>query len=187
MKLFGLRIHVVFLVFVLGLAAALGGQRLYLRHQVEAPLAAELAALDGVEDVSLETGPDGVYQVRVWVAPRVRLAEVYRAVRERVDGRLGPQAVVDLRDRRSPELVAAWDAMVFALEEGAATGRLEAMRQRVEALAAERGVESRLFVDAARIYVTLEKDGGYLHEVVQRQVTGLSGADGLPERGRGGA
>ena len=123
MKLFGLRVHVVLLAFVLGLVAALGGQQLYLRHQVEAPLVAELAALDGVEDVALEKAPDGTYLVRLMVAPRVRLAELYRAVRQRVDGRLGPRTVVDLGDRPSPELVAAWDAITFALEEGAATGR----------------------------------------------------------------
>ncbi|BAS27660.1 hypothetical protein [Limnochorda pilosa] len=187
MKLFGMRLHVVLVVFGLALAAAFGGQYLYVHRQVEAPLASEIASLDGVEDVALEAAADGAYQVKVRLAPGVRLPDLYEAIRERVELRLGVRTVVELEDRRTAELVSALDSMQFALQEGAATGRLEAMRQRVEELAAASGVEARLFVDASRIYVTLEKGDGYLYEVIGRRVANPAGADGNAGAGRGGA
>ena len=181
MKLFGWRIDVVLLAFGLGLLLALGGQALYLRWQVEAPLVEELAAWDGVDEVHLETGPGGARRVRGTLGPEARLIDGYAPLTRVVEERLGGEAAVVLADGRSPELTAAWDRLGFTVQEGAATGELETMRRRVEAWAASRGLASQLFVDDQHIYVTLRDQEHYLHEVIRRQ----DGAGGLPGRGKG--
>lgn len=185
MKLFGWRIDVVLLAFAVGLMVALAGQQCYLWWQVEAPLVEELTALDGVEEVRLETGPGGTQEAWVVLGADVRLIDLYGPIAEQLEDRLGSDAELVLVDRRSPELQEAWDALGFTVQEGAATGELDAMRRRVERWAAAKGLASQLFVDDQHIYVTLKKDGHYLHEVIGRQDVTKAGGLKLTTRGNG--
>jgi len=171
-KLFGWRIDLVLLAFALGLVVALGGQQAYLWWQVEAPLVAKLTELDGVDEVRLEEGRGGRREVWVALEADARLVDLYGPLIRQLQDRLGPDVSVVLVDRRSPELQEAWDTLSFMVQEGAATGELELMRRRVASWAAARGLDTQLHVDDRNIYVSLKKDGYYLHDVVGRQDAG---------------
>lgn len=182
MKLFGWRIDVVLLAFAAGLLVVLAGQQAYVWWQVEAPLVSELTDLDGVEEVRLETGPGGIQEAWVVLGADVRLIDLYSPIAGRLEDRLGPDVELVLVDRRSPELQKAWDVLGFTVQEGATTGELDLMRRRVETWSAARGLTAQLFVDDDHIYVTLKKDGHYLHEVIGRQ-DGQLGGPKLTTRG----
>lgn len=178
MRVFGMRVSIILLVFVLALGGFVTGRHLFFQQQVRAPLQERLTAIPGVQGVVLLT-PSGLRQgvpvdVRVSLAPGVDLPETYGLIQRELASGLGRNlGRVELVDQRDRVLTEALKEMQFALEEGIATGTFRLMAREVEEVARRHQVdELDLDMDRHFVYVSLQRDGAYLYHVVPRSQEG---------------
>ena len=189
MRVFGLRMQVVGLTFLVVLGVALAAGQLLYERRVRSPLEQVLLQVDGVEAVTVEPGGSmravGPTHIRVRLSPDADLERAYGAVARAAADNLGSRlGRIELEDARSPELEETLREMRFAVEEAVATGSFQQMADTLRAVAAARSLDHfRVSVDRQFVYLTLARDGAYLHELVARAPYGPGGAAAPGSRG----
>lgn len=185
MRVLGMRVSIIILVFFLALGAFLGGRYWFLEQRVRSPLQEQLAAIPGVEEAEL-VASSGLWQgapvdVRIKLARGVDLPQTYGLIQRELAAGLGPNlGDVELLDQRDPVLADALREMQFALEEGIATGAFRQMAREVEEVARRFQVDDLdLNIDRHFVYLSLQRGEAYLYHVVPR------GGDGLPVQAAG--
>ncbi|MEW6045817.1 MAG: hypothetical protein AB1609_04945 [Bacillota bacterium] len=154
--------------FVISLGVMVGAQR-WLAEQRTQPALLELQQIPGVSQAWLSSD-GGVRSLWVEVSPAEDLPGLVTAL-ERVaaSGRVGRVDEVVLVDQRTPSLVAAYNHLSLALQEGAVSGAFTDMADRVYSEAKTLGVpESRVYVDSGNVYLLLKDRDAFLIEVVPR-------------------
>lgn len=189
------------------LAAGLAAQSLYQEYFVRRPLAEAIQHLAGVQKVAVQAG-DPV-AIRLWLGPDADLPYVLRRVREITLKRAGmlpgstgsassrvieprtgraAAALVEIVDRRTPRLLAAYERLQFDIQEAMATGRFTRLPAAARAEARRAGLgEARVWVDEEYVYVRLqerkvgrpggESGGGWLYGVIPRRPGGGTGVE----------
>lgn len=189
MRVFGLRMQVVGLTFLVVLGVALAAGQLLYERRVRSPLEEVLLQVDGVEAVTVEPGGSmravGPTHIRVRLSPDADLERAYGAVARAAADNLGSRlGRIELEDARSPELEETLREMRFAVEEAVATGSFQQMADTLRAVAAARSLDHfRVSVDRQFVYLTLARDGAYLHELVARTPYTAGGAATPGSRG----
>ncbi|MBX6351027.1 MAG: hypothetical protein IRZ11_05905 [Clostridia bacterium] len=173
---FGLRLPVVLVVAAAVLAVLLGGESLYTTARIDRPLRAAVMQVPGVTAVAVDASRPTV-EVQVSLGRVPNLMETYQDIARAAERTLGSRPfAIELRDRRTPALTAAYYDLDAALEEGIATGRFTEMDARVAETAQELGLAgAKVYVDAERVYLSLEAGDGYLYAVLPRAPGGGTG------------
>lgn len=173
MDLRGMRWPVLIGSVLVTFAVLFGGFALYRHQAVDGSVVRLYRELAGVQDVAIDAG-SGPMTVTVTLGPDAQLASVYQELKSTADRVLGPGHYrLVLHDQRDDAVSKAYYAMHFSLQEANATGRFTAMAESVEKIAAEAGLtRHRVDVGDDYMYVTLEKDGQYLYEVLPRRQEG---------------
>lgn len=173
MDLRGMRWPVLITSVLATFAVLFGAFALYRHQAVDGSVVRQYEQVAGVEDVVLETG-GGLTDVIVTLGPGADLAAVYRELVEAGDRVLGQGRYrLTLRDQRDEAVSEAFYRMHFSLQEANATGRFTEMARAVDDIA-EMAALTRYRVEVGdnHIFVTLEKDGQYLYEVLPRRQEG---------------
>lgn len=174
MDLQGMRWPVLIGSVLVTFAVLFGGFALYRHQAVDGSIVREYRNQPGVHDVTIDGATGGVMTVTVSLGPEAELARLYNHLQDTADRLLGPGRYrLVLQDQRGQDVSAAFYEMHFSLQEANATGRFTAMAEAVRQIAADAGLtHHRVDVGDDYIYVTLEKDGQYLYEVLPRRKEG---------------
>lgn len=169
MEIQGVRVPIVVLAFVAGLAMLFGLQQVYNYSRVDQPLARFYSAREEVTRFRVDELGDRVV-VRLTLGPVANLRETYKRLEEGTRGVLDNRPfVLEVQDNRDDRLVEDYYRLHFILQEGLATGRFTEMSAAFAEAARGLGIdEARVFVDSERLYVQLRRGGRYLYELVPR-------------------
>lgn len=169
MLLQGLRIPVIIAVFVGSLGLALLGQQVLYGKHVMSPLIQELEAFEGV--ASAEIAPfRGKSEVLISLDQSVDLLQVYPEWEQLAITRLGDDfGGIRIMDRRDEHLSEAYYQLHFGIAEAVMTGGFRELQEEAAEIASTWGLDRyRIDIDAARVYVQLERGDAYLVEIVPR-------------------
>lgn len=175
MRIFGLRIHIILLTFLIVLGGFLGAEYVRYESRLRPPLEQVLLSIPGVEAVEVEPGTGlralAPIHVTVYLHKDADLERTWAQVQKTVGDMLGRRrGAVMLEDARDQELDDAWREMRFAVEEALATGSFRQMVQDIHQVAAARGLDRpRVSMDGKFIYVTVSRGDAYLHRVISRE------------------
>ncbi len=178
-----LRWPVVLATMAVALGALFGGGYLMQAQTVDAPLQTFYGSHEAVVSHTVKKTNDR-YEITIELTEEADLPSAYADLIKETERILGSQPFeLRVKDRRSPELERALRRVNLYVQEGLATGRFATMADRIEAEAAEAGLEAAVAVDSARVYVVLRDGDHYLYSVVERPT--VSGTPRGGERGYG--
>lgn len=165
----GLRIPVIVAVFAVSLGLALLGQRVLYGKHVMSPLIQELEAYDAVASAEVISN-GGKSEVWISVAQGVNLQQLYPEWERLATARLGDDfGGLRIIDRRDEHLSGAYYQLHFAIAEAVMTGRFRELNEEAAQIADAWGIDRyRIDIDAARVYVQMERGDAYLVEIVPR-------------------
>lgn len=179
----GIRIPVVVLALVVGLAAFWGAQWLYNRFNYERPLT---RALEENKDVAAfkinDQGP--VLELDVKLARVDNLQRAYSGLDRSLRGVLGRRDFrIVLQDQRDPVLDEIYYQAKLAAFEALDRGNYLDMEAYISRLASREGSKSRVWLDQSRLYIQIDHGSNYLYEIIPRTGTAGTGLAGAGERG----
>ncbi|MBE3520362.1 MAG: hypothetical protein IMW97_08775 [Firmicutes bacterium] len=161
----------VLIALAVTLSILSGGYVLYRRFWLTRPIELALKSDPDVEEVSVETGEQGIV-VRVRMGPVKDLAVSYARLEEVLVSRLGDSGYrIVLEDRRDEELEEAYHAIHFFIAEAAQRGNFSEMADRVEKTLRPMGLGAyRVTVTGKAIFVQIFSPdrSRYLYEIVDR-------------------
>jgi hypothetical protein len=165
----GLRLQLIILTLVLGLALLFGVRWLYQDQALNRPLEQAVRSVPGVTDVSLgQQGDTIVVRVKAGDVPRLEelVASLWRSITA-VEGRQNVR--LQISDTRSEALQDAYYRLHFFLQEAVATGQYSTLPDRTAGIAEASGVtRHRVFVGPDYVYLQLHQGQSALYEIVPR-------------------
>ncbi len=163
-----LRVGLVIIVFVISLAALLGGRGLAESIRLTRPLARGIESIKGIRGYALQRNEDGIHLSLDMERVGDLESAITRAV-TLVEGEYKePVREIRIQDQRRGLDDAYYD-LRFSLEEAAATGRYTRLQGDLARLsAAARLDKARVYLSRNFIYVQLEKGSSYLYEALPR-------------------
>ncbi|MFZ5897738.1 MAG: hypothetical protein ACOYU7_00880 [Bacillota bacterium] len=169
MQWFGLKINIVILTFILGLAVLLGGNFLYDKYGSNQSLRQDLSENEYVESFKLEDQGAFVL-VTVRMKPSDNFMKVYQALERDIEiglnGRPHQLVIEDTRDRTLSDVLYKSQ---YSIHQAIAQGSFPEMARVIEENARGADAVARVFVDNKYVYVQLEgRNGSYLLEVIPR-------------------
>ncbi len=151
----------VILVALVTLGALIGIQLTWKRFVLDQPVAAKLAAVQGVSKVTM--GSNSNIEVSLKSVPNLKAtcSELLEAA--------GNSRLI-LKDNRSPALQALLDKVRFGVEEALVQGDFTAMQKEFYAAAKEAKLDSYgVYMDSDYIYLQFQQGDKYLYQVFPRQ------------------
>lgn len=170
----GLRVPVVVLALVVGLAAFWGAQWLYNRYNYERPLAKLLGENRDVVSFNInDQGP--VLELEVKLGKVENLQEAYSGLYGSVQGVVGRRNFkIILKDDRDATLDGIYYHTRLAAFEALEKGNFLEMEDYISKRAAREGSSARVLLDQERLYIQVAHGSHYLYEIIPR--TRLAGA-----------
>lgn len=168
MRVSELKAPLIVISTIVCLALLLGGSVLYERGRAEAPIRERLSEHPGVAEFTLERGDEWV--ITVSFVDHHDLRRSYRDISVSIGEVLGrtPHRL-KIEDAPDVQLLDLWDRVEILLHDGAASGRLTEMRDRLYAELDGEDARVNLQVDDTNIYLSMIRDdGAHLHRVVVR-------------------
>lgn len=165
----GLQVKFILLAALLAGALLFGGYYAYQRFATETPLRAAVLAQPGIKDFAVTKSGSG-YTLEIRVGPISDLKGTIEAVVQMIEetGK-APITAINIEDNASAELSEVYYKMHFALEEAAGRGNFTQMKEKVDIIAQEAGVDTfRVQVANSHLYVQLRQDGHYLYRIINR-------------------
>ncbi|BAF59479.1 hypothetical membrane protein [Pelotomaculum thermopropionicum SI] len=164
----GLRIHVIILSLLAGIALIFSIQWLYQKYFLLEPLASILKGNKSIE--FFEVYNEGrVMEVHVSVSQEADLMQTYKEIRRDLSRLLGRRAYqLVLKDSRDSTLSQVWYNCQYAVYQAVTQGSYQDMAATVNREAQAAGVESKIYIDQENIYIRLKHQGHTLDEVIPR-------------------
>lgn len=184
MRVFGMRVQIIGLTFLLIFGGALAAGQWAYEKRVRSPLEDSLLTVAGVESVSVEPAAGlrslSPSDVRVRLSREADLEHVYLQLEQLAEEALGPRlGEIRMDDDRDASLEEALRAMRFSIEEAVVTGHFRRMSEDIAAIASEHALDDvRVSMDRRFIYLTLVREEAYLHHLVARDLVGPTSASG---------
>ncbi|MFZ5633283.1 MAG: hypothetical protein ACOY40_10595 [Bacillota bacterium] len=177
----GIKVPVVILALVVGLAALWGAQWLYNRYNYERPLTKLLG--ENKDVVSYKINDEGpVLAVEVKLGKVDNLQQSYDALHQSLQGVVGRRDFkIILRDERDATLDGICYQARLAAYEALERGNFLEMESLISQRAAREGSQARLMLDEDRLYIQITHGNHYLYEIIPR--TKVAGAVSSGERG----
>lgn len=168
MRFSDLKAPLIVVSTVVCLVLLLGGSVLYERGRSEIPIRESLSEHADVVEFTVERGDEWI--IGVTFGDHGDLRGAYRSVGGAVEEVLGRTPYrLEIKDSPDGELMVLWDRVELFVYDGAASGRLTEMRDRLFAELNGEDASVNLQVDETNIYLSLTRgDGAHLHRVVAR-------------------
>lgn len=171
MQWHGLKLPVIFLAFVFGLALAFGGQWGYKEFIFEKPLNKVLAENKLVENFKVEEkGTQSVVKVTLSKeAPN--LMNAYQELNQ-LTGEVIGKKPYDLEITSKPDnsLEQAYYQSQYVIYQAQVAGNFPEVVQKVQESANKYGAAGKVYVDQNNIYIQMTKsDGYYINKIIPRQ------------------
>ncbi|MEW6065339.1 hypothetical protein P378_09820 [Desulforamulus profundi] len=174
MQWHGLKLPVIFLAFVCGLALAFGGQWAYQEYNFQKPLNKVLAENKLVEDFKVEeNSTKSVVKVKL-SKDTVNLMDAYQEINQLTGQVMGKTPYqLEFVSETDPSLDQAFYESHHVIYQSQVAGNFPEVALKVQEAARKQGAEGKVFVDQNNIYIQITKpDGHYLHQVIPRQIPG---------------
>lgn len=171
MKIKGLNVFIVILVFVLSLAGVMALERVMGTYTVDKPLRQALEGMEGVQafEVKRDSGKTNlVIRLRDVDDLQYTYKELHRVSTKMLGKKLGSIWISDNRDTTLTEL---YYQVHYSLYEGAMKGNFGVMAARIkDTLEPYDKVTYKLSVDNSTIYFQMKCEEKYLYEIIPRFV-----------------
>ncbi|HBE05749.1 MAG TPA: hypothetical protein DCY85_04595 [Firmicutes bacterium] len=171
----GLQAKWILLAALLTGALLFGGHFAYQRYATETPLRAAVLAQPGVKDFAVAKSGSG-YTLEITIGPISDLQGTIESVVLMIEATgKAPITAINITDNASLALSEVYYEMHFALEEAADRGNFTQMKEQVDNIAREAGVDTvRIQVADRELYVQLHQDGHYLYRIINRSRTAFT-------------
>lgn len=173
-----LKVKWILLAALLTGALLFGGNFVYQRYATENPLYAAVLAQPGVKDFAVSESGSG-YTLEIKIGPVSDLQSTIETVVLMIEAAgKTPITAINVTDNASRELSEAYYEMHFTLEEAATRGNFTQMKERVDTIAREAGVDIvRIQVADNQLYVQLCQDSHYLYRIINRSHAAFAETD----------
>ncbi|SHE42111.1 hypothetical protein SAMN02745133_00421 [Desulforamulus putei DSM 12395] len=174
MQWHGLKLPVIFLAFVCGLALTFGGQWAYKKYNYQQPLNKVLAENKLVEDYKVEENSTKTV-VKVKLSKNANnLMEAYQEINQLTGKVMGKTPYqIELVSASDPSLDQAFYESHHVIYQAQVAANFPEVASKVREAARKQGAEGKVFVDQNNIYIQMTKpDGHFLHKVIPRQIPG---------------
>lgn len=167
MKLEGVRIKAVLVVFIVVMGLALFGQ--YFAHQklVIEPIYQAFSGIEAVEAVELIEN-DGQLTLTLTLGEVAELDDLVNEILMTAARYSQPFQIL-IKDTADGKLEAVYHEMHFVIEQGVIHGNFVEMAKEIQRLADAHQVKYRVKVDRGNVYLQLHDQDRYLYQVVSRQ------------------
>ncbi len=168
MKVFGMRLPVVFIFVILALAVLITFNQLYHRFYVEKQMVSVLTGLSGVEQVdSYKEGQTTVYTVSL--AKDVNVQALFYAINRKTGSRITQNTRIELVDKRDAATDSLWGKIQFPVFQALAQGDFSTMAEGVEALTAVHdSADIEILIDHQYLFIRVSIGEAYRYEILQR-------------------
>ncbi|MBE3583064.1 MAG: hypothetical protein IMX01_02985 [Limnochordaceae bacterium] len=174
----GVRLPVVAGVFLVVLAVALVGSRVYMQQNLVRPLERQLERVAGVEQVQVV--PGSPWSVDIQLGPGLNLPLTYAKIQHVVGSYLGGRVFqIHLQPAADSTLLVTYQQMQLWIQEALATGRFSQLPQALARVAQQKGAQDLgVWVDGQAVYVRFQQDKHWFYAVESRRVTAASPVTG---------
>lgn len=187
MKWQGLKIPIIIVSLLAGMALFFAGQWLYEKYSFNEPLNDALHNNPSIESFHI-SNQGQVLQVDVSLKYDADMMQSYKEIREELTKTMGKKnfqlALVDTRNHDSV-LRQVWYDSQYAVYEASFNGNFQDMANIVNREASASGVEAILNVDPEKIYLRLKHEGNTLDQVISLNVNQHNGIGQTPATGGG--
>ncbi|ABO50445.1 conserved hypothetical protein [Desulforamulus reducens MI-1] len=171
MQWHGLKLPVIFMTFVLGLALVFAGQWAYKEYSYQQPLSKVLAENELVEDFTIKEGTSKSL-VKVELSKDTsNLMVAYQEINQLINEVMGQKHYqIKFMSKSDNALNQAFYESHHIIYQAQVMGNYPEAAQKVEEAARKQGAEGKVFVDENNIYIQFSKtDGHYLYQIIPRQ------------------
>jgi len=187
MKWQGLKIPIIIVSLLAGMALFFAGQWLYQKYNFNEPLNDALNSNPSIESFSVSSkGP--VLQVEVSLKYEEDMMLSYKELHKDLTSAMGKKnfqlVLVDSRDYDSA-LRQVWYNSQYAIYEASFIGNFQDMAAAVNSKSHASGVEAIINVDQENIYLRLKHEGHTLDQVIPLNVNQNNGIGNTPATGGG--
>ncbi len=175
-RLSRIRILPTVTALILTFAVLFGGLQIYRTYEVVQPLESQLAKIPAVQSVQVATGAQSPTVV-IALAKVPDLQTTYTQIETEVSNSLGGPMNINLKDRRTPALASAYEAMQPILRQGIAHGDYVTMISQLEHAAAGKQMTCVVTMNSQDIFIQLAQKSNYLYGIVPYTIM-ASGVNG---------
>lgn len=166
-----IRIHIVVISLLTGLAVFLGVQWLYNSLNFQKPLQEALSRQQLVEAYQIEDAGD-MYKITITLRETGNLMETYNLIYSEVEQVMHQRTFeIQLVDKRNGRLKNIFNQGQFAIHEALVMGNFTKMAGVLNDYARKAGVESKVYIDDYNIYWQMRDGSYYLYDVVPRKAS----------------
>ncbi|GAB6180732.1 hypothetical protein JCM14036_20510 [Desulfotomaculum defluvii] len=175
MQWHGLKIPVIFLTFVIGLALVFGGQWFYQQYNFQQPLNEVLANKELVEKYTIKEDPTKSLITIELSKNANNLMVAYQELNQSVSEVMGENLYqIEILSQTDDSLDQVFYESHHVIYQAQVMGNFPQVAQKVEEAARKQGVDGKVFVDENNIYLQLAKpDGHYLFRIIPRHDYGI--------------
>lgn len=168
MRFQGLKVYFAIAFFLVTTALILGGEYIFNNVRVDKPFTEDIKKTPGI--LSFNTVErNGLVDLNVKLGAVSNLKDTYNRLEKSMNERLGRHSgKIYLTDNRSEFLSKMYYDIHFLLEEAASQGDFSTMREKSMEYLSDKGMKYDLVVGRNNLYVSLEKNGRYLYEIIPR-------------------
>lgn len=179
----GLKIPVIILSLLAGIALTFGAQWLYQKYSFQGPLNTALNGNKTVESYQL-SNEGRLLRVSVTINYDADLMQSYTEVRKELTQAAGKRPfLLALNDSRDDVLKQVWYNSQYAIYQAISQGSYQDMAAVVNREAMVSGAEAKIYIDQENIYLRLKHQGHTLDEVIPRGAGQVSGNVQAPAAG----
>lgn len=179
----GLKVPVIILSLLAGLAIIFGSQWLYQKYSFQGPLNAALSGNKAIESYQV-SNDNRILRVSMTVNYDADLMETYKGVRQELTSTMGKHPfTLTLKDSRDDVLKQVWYNSQYAIYQAVVQGSYQDMSAVVNREALASGSEARINIDQENIYLRLKHQGHILDEVIPRGAGQINGNIQAPAAG----
>ncbi|MEG6521738.1 hypothetical protein [Desulfotomaculum sp. 1211_IL3151] len=170
MQWHGLKVPVIFLTFVIGLALVFGGQWVYQQYNFQQPLNKLLENKELVKDFTIkEDSSQSLIKVEL-SKDAGNLMMAYQELNQLISEVMGKKEYqIEILSQSDAVLDQVFYESHHVIYQAQVIGNFPEVSQKVEVAAQKQGVEGKVFIDEINIYLQLTKpDGHYLYKIIPR-------------------
>lgn len=142
------------------------------QYVVTQPLTQVIQAIDGVEQVTLNTQDrkQSIQEVHVTLTNVTNLQTTFQLINDALESNLGAKKFkLILQDHRTPQLEQLYYSIHYNIYEGIFTGKFGTMAETIQEKAAAANTQAQIYMDANYVYLQLTTATGNLYQVFPRQ------------------
>ncbi|MFZ5642375.1 MAG: hypothetical protein ACOY46_02145 [Bacillota bacterium] len=164
----GVKVHIVLLALLVGLASLWGGQWVFNRYNYERPMAKLLGENKDISSYSINKNGSEL-EVEIKLKKVDNLQETYGTLQQSINGAVGGRKVkITVTDDRDATLNEVYHDTRLAAYEAIERGNFLEMGDFIERRASSEGAQARVFLDRENLYIQIYHENNYLYDIIPR-------------------